>query len=191
MQVSLIRYPLNIVVLLLISSCYLEVDARPAQDRLLRSGDYKVDGISRKNVQAENKAAEFSNNQRETVIEDSSTKFAREVKEASLLTRNRRENEIKDVSNQNEEAGRELGKSRKEETGADGEFTRRRFTRSDILENDCIKRFEYRIIYNHLFAIPVCKRHKGCIEVAKIVNFGRGRTLAINFNCTMLRNWES
>ena len=47
--------------------------------------------------------------------------------------------------------------------------------------NACIKRFVYRIIYNWVFKIPVCKQ--GCQSKFRTVNFSNGKTLAIVFDC--------
>ena len=47
--------------------------------------------------------------------------------------------------------------------------------------NACIKRFVYRIIYNWVFKIPVCKQ--GCKSMFRTVNFSNGKTLAIVSDC--------
>ena len=47
--------------------------------------------------------------------------------------------------------------------------------------NPCVERYEYRIIYNFFFRIPICKQ--SCLPVLKIVNFGNGRTLGIVYDC--------
>lgn len=58
-----------------------------------------------------------------------------------------------------------------------------RHTRSN---NTCIKRYDYRIIYNYFFRIPICKRHKNCQRVVKIVRFFNGIRKAINYNCVIV-----
>ena len=73
--------------------------------------------------------------------------------------------------------------SQEELLTADGAGLTRTSFPSNVNKNPCIKRFRYRIIFNYFFAIPVCKRHQGCFEVIKIVNFGKGRTYAITTNC--------
>lgn len=45
----------------------------------------------------------------------------------------------------------------------------------------CIERIVYRVIYNHVFQIPICKQ--GCKTRYKTVNFSNGRTLAIAYDC--------
>lgn len=60
-----------------------------------------------------------------------------------------------------------------------------RHTRSN--NNTCIKRYDHRIIYNHFFRIPICKRHKKCQRVVRIVRFFNGVTKAINYSC--MRVW--
>ena len=52
-----------------------------------------------------------------------------------------------------------------------------------VKRNNCIKKFVYRVIYNYIFRIPVCKKHKGCQEKFKTVNFSNGKTLAIRYDC--------
>ena len=47
--------------------------------------------------------------------------------------------------------------------------------------NACIKRFVYRIIYNLVFKIPVCKQ--SCKTKFRTVNFSNGKNLAIAYDC--------
>jgi len=47
--------------------------------------------------------------------------------------------------------------------------------------NACIERYVYRIIYNRVFRIPVCKQ--GCKSKFRTINFSNGRTLAIVVDC--------
>ena len=47
--------------------------------------------------------------------------------------------------------------------------------------NACVKRYVYRIIYNWVFKIPVCKQ--GCKSKVRTVNFSNGKTLAITYGC--------
>lgn len=54
--------------------------------------------------------------------------------------------------------------------------------------NPCITKTRYSFIYNRLFEIPICKKNHGCHEVVKIVNFGKGRTLAVTYNCQKQRS---
>ena len=56
-----------------------------------------------------------------------------------------------------------------------------------VKRNNCIKKFVNRVIYNYFFAIPVCKKHKGCREKFKTVNFANGKTLAIRYDCCKWR----
>ena len=51
--------------------------------------------------------------------------------------------------------------------------------------NACIKRFVYRIIYNLVFKIPVCKQ--SCKTKFRTVNFSNGKNLAIAYDCY---NWS-
>lgn len=62
-----------------------------------------------------------------------------------------------------------------------------RHTRSN--NNTCIKRYDHRIIYNHFFRIPICKRHKKCQRVVRIVRFFNGITKAINYSCMRVDHW--
>ena len=47
--------------------------------------------------------------------------------------------------------------------------------------NGCIKRYEYYIIYNRVFRIPICK--VGCKPKYRIVIFSNGKTKAIRYDC--------
>ncbi|KAL9988474.1 hypothetical protein ACROYT_G002923 [Oculina patagonica] len=47
--------------------------------------------------------------------------------------------------------------------------------------NVCIERYQYRVIYNYFFQIPVCKQ--GCKKKYKTVAFSNGKTLAIVYDC--------
>ena len=58
-----------------------------------------------------------------------------------------------------------------------------RFPTKGVKRNNCIKRVFYRLIYNHVFTIPVCKKHKGCREKYRTVNFSNGKTLGIRYDC--------
>ena len=49
------------------------------------------------------------------------------------------------------------------------------------VQNTCIARYENRIIHNYFFRIPVCK--KGCKRKVRFVNFGKGKTYAIVYDC--------
>ena len=49
-------------------------------------------------------------------------------------------------------------------------------------QNNCIERYKYVIILNYFFRIPICK--KGCDRIMKIVNFGKGRTYGLVYDCT-------
>lgn len=62
-----------------------------------------------------------------------------------------------------------------------------RHTRSN--NSTCIKRYDYRIIYNHFFRIPICKRHKKCQRMVRIVRFFNGVTKAINYSCVRVDHW--
>lgn len=59
---------------------------------------------------------------------------------------------------------------------------------SSLNNNPCIKRFHDIFIYNYFYSIPICKKHHGCYAVKKIVNFGKGRTLAITANCQRVKH---
>lgn len=163
-----LQYPLTVILLASLLSCRLEGDARPTGP-LRHSTVNKDKDASKQLVQAENEAG-LTPNQKETDRENNS------ARKETGLARNQRENE-------NEEASSENVQARRERT-AEGEFIRTRFNRNAKLNNHCIRRFDYRIIYNQFFAIPICKNHKGCIPVIKIVNFGQGKNLPITYNCT-------
>ena len=75
-----------------------------------------------------------------------------------------------------------VGSSSNQEEIADSKKTMTRFQKI-VKRNNCIKKFVYRVIYNYFFAIPVCKRHKGCNGKFKTVNFSNGKTLAIQYDC--------
>jgi len=77
--------------------------------------------------------------------------------------------------------GAEAQKPNREEIGNSKKITTR--FRKDVKRNNCIKKFVYQVIYNYVFAIPVCKKHKGCREKFKTVNFSNGKTLAISYDC--------
>jgi len=47
--------------------------------------------------------------------------------------------------------------------------------------NACVKRYVYRIIYNWVFKIPVCKQ--GCKSKFRSANFSNNKTLAIAYDC--------
>ena len=47
--------------------------------------------------------------------------------------------------------------------------------------NACVKQYVYRIIYNWVFKIPVCKQ--GCKSKFKSANFSNNKTLAIAYDC--------
>ena len=49
------------------------------------------------------------------------------------------------------------------------------------VSNVCIKKYIYRIIYNYLFRIPICK--PSCKPKVKTVSFANGKTLAIQYDC--------
>lgn len=68
-----------------------------------------------------------------------------------------------------------------ENIGSEDDITIR-FLRS-VKSNTCIKKFVYRVIYNYFFAIPICKKHRGCKEKMRTVTFANGKTLAITFDC--------
>lgn len=157
LQVSGLDHPIIIMSLFLFSSCRTEVNARPGDP--LRLSDYEG---------------------RET-----SSKIAQAVKETGLK-RNQGDTEVKDASNEIAQARKEQDVTRNREGTADGKLIRTRFTRN-AKKNRCIKRYDYRIIYNHFFAIPICKKRRGCKEVIKFVNFGRGKTLGITYNCKSVK----
>ena len=69
--------------------------------------------------------------------------------------------------------------------GKKGRIAKGRLIRHARSNNTCIKRYEYRIIYNYFFRIPICKRHKNCQRVVKIVRFSNGIAKAINYNCVI------
>ena len=48
-------------------------------------------------------------------------------------------------------------------------------------QNSCIERYKYLLIANYFFRLPVCK--KGCYPKIRIINFGKGRTYAITYDC--------
>ena len=112
---------------------------------------------------------------------DASSQTVQAAEETSL-TQIQGEREVKDTSKEIAQARKEHSVMRNQEETADaGGFIRTRFTRN--IKNRCIKRYDYKIIYNHFFAIPICKKHRGCKEVIKFVNFGSGKTIPITYNC--------
>lgn len=174
-----LQYPLVVILLASLLSCRLEGDARPTGP-LRHSTVNKDKDDSRQLLQAENEAG-LTPNRGETDRENNSS--VRATKETGSA-RNQRENENEEASSENVQARREIGTTRHKERTAEREFNRTRFNRNAKLNNHCIRRFDYRIIYNQFFAIPICKTHKGCIPVIKIVNFGQGKNLPITYNCT-------
>ncbi|XP_022794300.1 uncharacterized protein LOC111333042 [Stylophora pistillata] len=48
-------------------------------------------------------------------------------------------------------------------------------------DNECIKKYDQRLIYNYFFAIPHCK--KGCKEKFRFVSFSNGKTLSMVYDC--------
>lgn len=73
--------------------------------------------------------------------------------------------------------------SNQEEITNSKNITTRIFPRKGVKRNNCIKKFVYRVIYNYFFAIPVCKKRKGCREKFMSVNFSNGETSAIRYDC--------
>lgn len=73
-------------------------------------------------------------------------------------------------------------------SATDGSGLTRTILPTSINKNPCIKKIRYSFIYNQLFEIPICKKNHGCHEVVKIVNFGKGRTLAVTYNCQKQRS---
>ena len=47
--------------------------------------------------------------------------------------------------------------------------------------NQCLKKFDYRLIYNYFFEIPLCK--KECKEKVKFVTFLNGEMLSVVYDC--------
>lgn len=87
--------------------------------------------------------------------------------------------------NRDAEAQKEMisgGSSSNQEEIANSKKITTRFPKS-VKRNNCIKKFVYRVIYDYFFAIPVCKKHKGCREKFRTVNFSNGKTLAIAYDC--------
>ena len=163
-------------------SCHLKGDARPT-DPLQHSAASEDKDTSRQLVQAKNEAG-LTQNLEETDREDNSSKSVRTAKVIGLA-RNQKENENEEASSENfVQTRKEIGTTRSKERIAEGELVKTRLRRNAKLNNHCIRRFDYRIIYKQFFAIPICKTHKGCIAVIKIVNFGRGKKLPITYNCT-------
>ena len=119
---------------------------------------------------------------------DASSQTVQAAEETSL-TQIQGEREVKDTSKEIAQARKEHSVMRNQEETADaGGFIRTRFTRN--IKNRCIKRYDYKIIYNHFFAIPICKKHRGCKEVIKFVNFGSGKTIPITYNCVRSSTWR-
>ena len=86
-----------------------------------------------------------------------------------------------------EQLGNSASKPHIQETGIQGDASAVEETDAKVSRtarnaaNACIKRFVYRIIYNWVFKIPVCKQ--GCQSKFRTVNFSNGKTLAIVFDC--------
>ena len=143
--------------LVLLLSCRTDVKARPTDSSLLSV--HEVEDTSRKIAQATEEQNGQGQLQRETELEDT-------FSSGMPLTRHR------------------VTRSQEDLLTADAAgFTQTVFPKR-VKKNNCIRRFRYQIIYNYFFAIPVCKKHSGCIEVKQIVNFPKGRTLAITYNCS-------
>ena len=160
----------------------MEGDAR-STDPLLHSAASEDKDTSRQLVQAKNEAG-LTQNLEETNREDNSSKSAYTAKEIGFA-RNQKENENEEASSENVQERKEIGTTRRKERIAEGELVKTRLSRNaKPVNNHCIRRYDYRIIYKQFFAIPICKTHKGCIAVIKIVNFGRGKRLPITYNCT-------
>ena len=47
--------------------------------------------------------------------------------------------------------------------------------------NQCLKKFDYRLIYNYFFEIPLCK--KECKEKVNFVTFSNGEMLSVVYDC--------
>ena len=48
-------------------------------------------------------------------------------------------------------------------------------------QNACIERYEYHIVYNRVFRVPICKQ--GCKPRFRIVNFANGKAVALRYDC--------
>ena len=57
---------------------------------------------------------------------------------------------------------------------------KRRFPKS-TKDNQCIKKFDHRLIYNYVFEIPHCK--KDCKEKVRFVTFSNGKIQAVAYDC--------
>ena len=81
--------------------------------------------------------------------------------------------------NRDAEAQKEMasgGYSTNQEEIAHSKKIMTRFLRKGVKRNNCIKKVFTRVIYNYVFEIPVCKKHKGCREKVRTVNFSNGKT---------------
>ena len=87
----------------------------------------------------------------------------------------------RDAEAQKEMAGG--GSSSNQEEIANSKKIMTRFLRKGVKRNNCVKKVFNRVIYNYVFEIPVCKKHKGCREIVRTVNFSNGKTLAITYDC--------
>ena len=88
--------------------------------------------------------------------------------------------------NRDAEAPKEMasdGSSSNQEEVTNRKKIMTRFPKKGVKRNNCIKKVFYRLIYNHVFTIPVCKKHKGCREKYRTVNFSNGKTLGIRYDC--------
>ena len=87
----------------------------------------------------------------------------------------------RDAEAQKEMAGG--GSSSNQEEIANNKKITTRSLRKSVKRNNCVKKVFTRVIYNYVFEIPVCKKHKGCRERVRTVNFSNGKTLAITHDC--------
>ena len=87
----------------------------------------------------------------------------------------------RDAEAQKEMAGG--GSSSNQEELANSKKIMTRFLRKGVKRNNCVKKVFNPVIYNYVFEIPVCKKHKGCRERVRTVNFSNGKTLAITYDC--------
>ncbi len=78
-----------------------------------------------------------------------------------------------------DEASAMVGESDVQQTQTSPNLSNARKARNT--NNACIERYQYRIIYNYFFQIPICKQ--GCKKMYNTVPFPNGKTIAIVYDC--------
>ena len=171
-----LRSLLNFALMVSLLTCGWKVDARPRESLPFS----KVSSLETLKVIAKPDNGTRIQNA-ETRAGDKDTSFiAQAAKETSFDGDKQEEGRIAQAREELDQSGINGG------IVEDG-FENTRFPRNSDDNNPCIKRLDYRIIYNYFFTIPVCKRHKHCRREKKIIRFANGKEFGITSNC--VRTW--